>query len=185
MRQLFGFAVRLAGLSQVAVCRGALRRLRARCVLVVVLVLACLLCLWVQSTCYELRSPWTTRRAGAGGCRAWLWARRRGEHRMSVHSFTPRSARRFTRSLRGPRARVPHHWRPSVHDEFREDARIAPAVSDGLILRVLGSCADFLRCQSRFSGTHSLPGGSTMDRNGPCKSLWLGYFVDREVEAIW
>ena len=24
-----------------------------------------------------------------------------------------------------------------------------------------------------------------MDRNGPCKSRWLGYFVDREVGAIW
>ena len=22
-------------------------------------------------------------------------------------------------------------------------------------------------------------------RNGPCKSHWLGYFVDREVGAIW
>ena len=24
-----------------------------------------------------------------------------------------------------------------------------------------------------------------VDRNGPCKSRWLGYFVDREVGAIW
>ena len=24
---------------------------------------------------------------------------------------------------------------------------------------------------------------SIVDRNGPCKSLWLGYFVDREVEV--
>ena len=27
--------------------------------------------------------------------------------------------------------------------------------------------------------------GKYMDRNGPCKSRWLGYFVDREVGAIW
>ena len=24
-----------------------------------------------------------------------------------------------------------------------------------------------------------------VDCNGPCKSRWLGYFVDREVGAIW
>ena len=32
-----------------------------------------------------------------------------------------------------------------------------------------------------------LPGacGGRMDRNGPCKSLKLGNFVDREIGAIW
>ena len=28
-------------------------------------------------------------------------------------------------------------------------------------------------------------GGISMDRNGPCKSLKLGNFVDREIGAIW
>ena len=27
--------------------------------------------------------------------------------------------------------------------------------------------------------------GNNTDRNRPCKSRWLGYFVDREVGAIW
>ena len=30
-----------------------------------------------------------------------------------------------------------------------------------------------------------LKSSAPMDRNGPCKSRWLGYLVDREVGAIW
>ena len=43
------------------------------------------------------------------------------------------------------------------------------------------------RCPPRTSSAHSIMSMSRahvqyMDRNGPCKSRWLGYFVDREVE---
>ena len=62
------------------------------------------------------------------------------------------------------------------------DAMITAAM---VVARARGAAADSPR---RYSGTASFAARvrtSHMDRYGPCKSLKLGDFVDREVGAIW
>ena len=48
-------------------------------------------------------------------------------------------------------------------------------------------CGDDTRrlCAEPVNGRTEAAIWGGLDRNGPCKSRWLGYFVDREVGAIW
>ena len=66
-------------------------------------------------------------------------------------------------------------WPVAAFDLTEERKQVVKRVTDG------GDVASGSFCiVDRF-----LRAGRQMDRNGPCKSRWLGYFVDREVGAIW
>ena len=71
-------------------------------------------------------------------------------------------------------------WLASSESPDVELSRAWPRVLDAPVTPL----ARFTFGQVQAVGGSEVSEGS-LDRNGPCESRWLDYFVDREVGAIW